>query len=376
MEKIQMVDLKGQYRQIKKEIDQAIQLVIDQAAFINGSAVQEFNTALAGYHQGAYVQSCGNGTDALQIALMALDLEPGAEIITPAFTYFATVEVVLLLGLKPVFVDVDPDTFNLNPELLEAAISPKTGAIVPVHLFGQCADMEPILAIAQKYGIRVIEDNAQSIGGSITYSDGSTHQAGLMGDISCLSFFPSKNLGCYGDGGAVVTKDEALHQKIKAIANHGQYQKYRHEMTGINSRLDTLQAAVLSIKLPHLDHYNQARQKVARAYDEGFGQNSNIKPPFKASRNHHVYHQYTLTLGSHIDRDQLKTALADKGIPSMVYYPIPCHQQEALTRKYPQQQSFPVAEQLSRTVLSLPIHTEMQEDQVAYIIEQVNRLTQ
>ncbi|MBL7705329.1 MAG: DegT/DnrJ/EryC1/StrS family aminotransferase [Taibaiella sp.] len=376
MEKIQMVDLKGQYQRIKTEIDQAIQQVIDQAAFINGAAVQEFNTALSSYHQGAYVQSCGNGTDALQIALMALDLEPGSEIITPAFTYFATVEVVLLLGLKPVFVDVDPHTFNLDPALIEAAITPKTKAIVPVHLFGQCADMEPILAIAKKYDLKVIEDNAQSIGGSITYTDGSTQQAGLMGDISCLSFFPSKNLGCYGDGGAVVIKDEALYKRIKAIANHGQFQKYRHEMTGINSRLDTIQAAILSVKLQHLPQYNQARQAVAKAYDDGFKQNPNIHTPFKAPGTVHVYHQYTLTLAGHIDRDQLKTALADKGIPSMVYYPIPCHQQKALTSKHPQQQSFPVAEQLSRTVLSLPIHTEMQAGQIAYIVEQVNQLTQ
>lgn len=376
MEKIQMVDLKGQYQQIKPDIDQAIQQVIDQTAFINGSAVREFNTTLSTYHQGAYVQSCGNGTDALQIALMALNLEPGAEVITPAFTYFATVEVVLLLGLKPVFVDVNPDTFNMNPALIEAAITPKTKAIVPVHLFGQCADMEPILAIAQKYDLKVIEDNAQSIGGSITYSDGTTRQAGLMGDLSCLSFFPSKNLGCYGDGGAIVTKDETLYQKIKAIANHGQYQKYQHEMTGVNSRLDTIQAAILSVKLPHLPVYNKARQKVAQAYDEGFKQNLNIKTPFKVPGTDHVYHQYTLTLATHIDRDKLKAALADKGIPSMVYYPIPCHQQKALTRIYPQQQSFPVAEQLSRTVLSLPIHTEMQEEQIAYIIDQVNQLTQ
>ena len=376
MEKIQMVDLKGQYRQIKTEIDEAIQSVIDQAAFINGSAVQEFNTALSVYHQGAYVQSCGNGTDALQIALMALDLEPGDEIITPAFTYFATVEVVLLLGLKPVFVDVTPHTFNLDPVLIEAAITPKTKAIIPVHLFGHCADMEPILAIAQKYKLKVIEDNAQSIGGSITYTDGSTQQAGLIGDISCLSFFPSKNLGCYGDGGAVVTKDEVLYKQMKAIANHGQFQKYQHEMTGINSRLDTIQAAILSVKLQRLPQYNQARQAVAKAYDDGFKQNPNIKIPFKAPGTVHVYHQYTLTLAGHIDRDHLKTALTDKGIPSMVYYPIPCHQQKALTRIYPQQQSFPVAEQLSCTVLSLPIHTEMQAEQIAYIIEQVNLLTQ
>lgn len=375
MEKIQMVDLKGQYRQIKTEIDEAIQAVIGQAAFINGAAVQEFNTALSAYHQGAYVQSCGNGTDALQIALMALELEPGDEIITPAFTYFATVEVVLLLGLKPVFVDVDPATFNLDPALLEAAITTKTKAIVPVHLFGQCADMEPILAIAKKYGLKVIEDNAQSIGGTITFTDGTIHQSGLMGDISCLSFFPSKNLGCYGDGGAVVTKDEALYQKIKAIANHGQFQKYHHEMTGINSRLDTIQAAILSVKLQYLSQYNQARQSVAKAYDDGFKQNPNIQIPFKAPGTVHVYHQYTLTLADHIDRDQLKAALADKGIPSMVYYPIPCHQQKALTRIYPQQQSFPVSEQLSRTVLSLPIHTEMQEDQINYIIDQLNALT-
>lgn len=375
MEKIQMVDLKGQYRQIKTEIDEAIQAVIDQAAFINGAAVQEFNTALSAYHQGAYVQSCGNGTDALQIALMALELEPGDEIITPAFTYFATVEVVLLLGLKPVFVDVDPATFNLDPALLEAAITTKTKAIVPVHLFGQCADMEPVLAIAKKYNLKVIEDNAQSIGGTVTFTDGTIHQSGLMGDISCLSFFPSKNLGCYGDGGAVVTKDEALYQKIKAIANHGQFQKYHHEMTGINSRLDTLQAAILSVKLKQLPQYNLARQKVARAYDAGLAHNPNIKTPYKTPGTDHVYHQYTLTLAGPVNRDQLKAELAGKGIPTMVYYPLPCHQQKALTRIYPQQQPFPVSEQLSRTVLSLPIHTEMQEDQLSYIIDQLNALT-
>lgn len=370
-----MVDLKGQYQQIKTDIDQAIQAVIDQAAFINGGAIGAFNTALSAYHQGAYVQSCGNGTDALQIALMALELEPGDEIITPAFTYFATVEVVLLLGLKPVFVDVDPQTFNLDPAQLEAAISSKTRAIVPVHLFGQCADMEAILAIAQKHQLKVIEDNAQSIGGSITCSDGSIRQAGLLGDISCLSFFPSKNLGCYGDGGALLTKDEALYQKIKAIANHGQYQKYHHELVGINSRLDTLQAAILSVKLKQLDQYNQARQQVAAAYDAGFKHNPHIKTPFKTPGTTHVYHQYTLTLSDDMDRDQLKAALADKGIPTMIYYPLPCHRQKALTRIYPEQGHFPVAEHLSRKVLSLPIHTEMPEEQIAYIIEQVNQLT-
>lgn len=376
MNKIQMVDLKGQYQNIKLDIDQAIQNVIDQTAFINGEAVAVFNNALSQYHNGTKALSCGNGTDALQIALMSLNLKPGDEVITPAFTYFATVEVILLLGLRPVFVDVDAATFNIDVTQIENVITAKTKAIVPVHLFGQCANMEHIMQIAQRHQLYVVEDNAQAIGASITFSNGSQHQSGTIGHIGCTSFFPSKNLGCYGDGGALTTKDETLYQRIKSIANHGQGQKYHHSIVGVNSRLDTIQAAILNVKLPLLDQYNKARQAVATQYNKGFETNNKLCIPFVSANSLHVYHQYTLKLDISIDRSQLKSDLAAAGIPSMIYYPLPCHQQQALLLHYPNQQSFPIAEQLAASVLSLPIHTEMSAEQVDYIIEKVNALTE
>lgn len=375
MKLIQMVDLKSQYQNIKGSIDTAIQNVIDETAFINGAAVAQFNTALSDHHKGARAFSCGNGTDALQIALMALDLNSGDEIITPAFTYFATVEVILLLGLRPVFVDVDPETFNIDVAQIAAAITPRTKAILPVHLFGQCANMEALMAVATEHDLYVVEDNAQAIGGSIVFSDGSMHQTGTIGHIGCTSFFPSKNLGCYGDGGALLTKDEQLYQRIKCIANHGQQKKYVHSIVGVNSRLDTIQAAILNVKLPLLDQYNAARIAVAQQYNEGFADNKNLITPFAAKGVYHVYHQYTLQLATHIDRDELRSALSSKGVPSMVYYPIPCHQQRALLAHYPDQRPLPVSEQLARSVISLPIHTELSQEQVNYIIEQVNRAT-
>lgn len=376
MEQIQMVDLKGQYNKIKAEVDNAIQSVITTATFINGPAVKDFQQALSDYHSGSFVQTCGNGTDALQLAMMALELQAGDEIITPAFTYFATVEVLLLLGLKPIFVDVTPDTFNIDVTQIEAAITPNTKAIVPVHLFGQVADMEPIMNIAQKHHLYVVEDNAQSIGGELSFKDGTLKKTGTLGHIACTSFFPSKNLGAYGDGGALITNDDKLFSKIKAIANHGQFKKYYHDVVGLNSRLDTIQAAILKCKLPHLDHYNESRRAVAAAYNNGFENNFNIQIPTVAEGVHHVYHQYTIKLSDDINREELKQKLSSKGIPTMIYYPLPCHQQQALLNIYPEQKQYPVSEHLSKTVLSLPIHTEMSEEQINYIIEQVNLLTQ
>lgn len=377
MNKIQMVDLQAQYLRFKDEIDTAIHSVIDSAAFINGPSVRRFNEALSVYLGGAWVHSCANGTDALQLALMALDLKPGDEIIMPTFTYFATVEVALLLGLRPVFVDVLETTFNINPELIAAAINPRTKAILPVHLFGQPADMQAILSIARQHGLYVVEDNAQAMGAHIRTEDGARLMTGTVGHIGCTSFFPSKNLGCYGDGGAVIAKDEQLYARLKALANHGQKTKYVHDMVGINSRLDTIQAAVLNAKLPHLDGFNSARRALAEVYDEGFAQNANITTPVQADNVYHVFHQYTIKLASHLDRDMLQKALAARDIPTMVYYPIPCHQQQAYLQRYPEGagQSFPVAERLAPSVLSLPMHPEMSAEQAAYIIHHVNELT-
>ncbi len=369
---ITMVDLHGQYLKIKEDVDNAIQSVIQDATFINGSIVNEFEQELSAYHNISFTKSCGNGTDALQIALMSLDLQAGDEIILPAFTYFATVEVVLLLGLKPVFVDVNADSFNIDTSLIELVITPKTKVIIPVHLYGQCADMNAILEIAQKYNLFVIEDNAQSIGGHIKMNDGFIHKTGTIGDIGCTSFFPSKNLGAYGDGGALMTKHEALFQKISMIANHGQKKKYFHEVVGINSRLDSIQAAILNVKLPHLDSYNVARRRVAALYNEGFKNNPKIKIPHVVDGVYHVYHQYTVQLVEGIDRNMVKVALEEEGIPSMVYYPVSCHQQEAFLSQYPLQASlFPESERLAQQSLSLPIHTEMTEELVLYIIDKV-----
>lgn len=367
---LQMVDLKRQYQKIKPEVDAALQRVLESAAFIGGPDVHEFAKELAAYLGVKHVIPCANGTDALQIALMALGLKPGDEVITPSFTYIATVEVVALLGLKPVFVDVDADTFTVNLDAIKNAITPKTKAIIPVHLYGQCADMEPLLALAKEHNIPVIEDNAQAIGGNYTFSDGRTVKTGSMGIIGCTSFFPSKNLGCYGDGGAMFTNDDALAEKLKMIANHGQNVRYYHEMVGCNSRLDTMQAAVLRIKLRHLDEYCDARSAVADYYDRAFAGNDRIVTPFRAAYNKHVFHQYTLQLKG-VDRDAVVSALAEKGIPSMIYYPVPSHKQNMLKSFVDADLELPTTDALNKCVFSLPIHTELTEEELKFITEGV-----
>lgn len=368
--KIDMVDLVGQYEKIKSEVDAAISEVIYSSKFINGPEVKSLQAELEAYLGVKHVIPCANGTDALQIAVMAADLKPGDEVITPNFTFAATVEVVAFLGITPVFVDVDPDTFNMDIKSLEQAITPKTKAIIPVHLFGQCADMEAILAIAKKHDLLVIEDTAQAIGSNYTFSDGSTKKSGTMGQIGTTSFFPSKNLGCYGDGGALFTNDDELAQKCRMIANHGQRVQYSYEMLGINSRLDSLQAAVLRIKLKHLDAYTKARQAVAAYYDKAFAGNPKIKTPGRNPKSDHVFHQYTLTLQG-VDRAKLKEALALKDIPAMIYYPSPLHTQKAYLTERSQSGSFPVTERLCANVISLPMHTELDESTLQYITQTV-----
>jgi UDP-2-acetamido-2-deoxy-ribo-hexuluronate aminotransferase len=360
-QQIQMVDLKSQYLKIKNEIDKSISDVIHSTAFINGAPVQEFATQLEEYLGAKHVIPCANGTDALQIAMMALGLKPGDEIITPSFTYIATVEVVALLGLTPVFVDVDPATFTIEISQLEAAITPKTKAIIPVHLYGHSAKMEEVLAIAKKHNLFVIEDNAQAIGGHYTFADGSKKANGTMGDIGCTSFFPSKNLGCYGDGGAIFTNDDALAKELKMVANHGQSKKYYHDVVGCNSRLDTIQAAVLKIKLAHLDEYCDARRLVAIVYNKAFANHPNIVTPHEADFTHHVYHQYTLQVDN-IDRDALVALLADHGVPSMIYYPVPAHRQKMFNTLNLPETNLPVTDWLTNRVISLPIHTEMDQE--------------
>ncbi|ERM83955.1 hypothetical protein P872_01460 [Rhodonellum psychrophilum GCM71 = DSM 17998] len=370
MSSIQMVDLQSQYTKIKTEIDGAIQEVIDQTGFINGPQVKKFAAELSEYTGASFVIPCANGTDALQIAMMALDFKQGQEVIVPAFTYVATVEVIALLGLKPIFIDVDPDTFQLDINQLEEIISPNTVGIVPVHLYGQCSEMESILSIAKKHGLKVIEDTAQAIGSKYSFSNGKSAQAGTMGDIGTTSFFPSKNLGCFGDGGAIFTNDATLAEKIQTIANHGQKQKYIHETIGVNSRLDTLQASILSVKLKYLDTYSEARQKVAASYDEAFGNVPQIQTPKRVLNSTHVFHQYTLKVKDSL-RDNLKQYLQALGIPSMVYYPIPVHLQKAYQQFAYAEGDFPISERLCEEVISLPIHTEMKEEDQAYIIQSV-----
>jgi dTDP-4-amino-4,6-dideoxygalactose transaminase len=364
---IKMVDLKSQYLNLKKAVDSGLQEVIDQTSFIKGPAVQQFQDELEEYLGVKYVIACANGTDALQIAMMALGLKPGDEVITASFTYVSTAEVIALLGLNPVLVDVNPDTFLIDPGSIEAAITPKTKAIVPVHLFGQCADMEAILNIARRQNLFVIEDTAQAIGASYTFSDGTVKKAGSMGNIGCTSFFPSKNLGCFGDGGAMYTDDEVLAQNIRMIANHGQSIQYHHDIVGVNSRLDTLQAAILRVKLPHLDEYNAKRNQAAAYYDNAFKSVNGIKIPTRATKTNHVFHQYTLQLSDLLNRDELKNYLSEKGIPSMIYYPLPLHKQKAyIDNRYPEGH-FPISEKLCERVLSLPMHTELTIEQLEYI---------
>ncbi len=371
MQNIQMVDVKGQYQKIKTEVDQSVQDVIKSGAFINGPAVKSFQKNLASYLEVDYVIPCGNGTDALQIALMALDLQPGDEVIVPAFTYVATAEVIALLRLTPVMVDVDADTFNLTPEIVEAAITPRTKAVVPVHLFGQSCDMEPIMEVAQKHGLYVVEDNAQAIGADYTFADGSTRKTGTIGHIGCTSFYPSKNLGAFGDGGAIFTRDEQLAKKLRMMANHGQSVRYYHDEIGVNSRLDSIQAAILDIKLKHLDEYAAARQKAAAFYDKAFENVANIRTPKRQPNSTHVFHQYTLLLEG-IDRTEFQRKLKDKGVPSMVYYPVPLYEQKAYSGKFSGGVDFlPVTDRLCKEVVSLPIHTEMTEELLTYISDVV-----
>lgn len=366
---IQMVDLQSQYQRLKDPINQAIQGVLDSTAFIKGPQLVEFESNLAQYLKVKHAIGCANGTDALQIAFMALGLRAGDEVIVPAFTYVATAEVIGLLGLVPVMVDVEEDTFNISIEKLEAAITPKTKAIVPVHLFGQSANMEDVLHIAEKYKLFIVEDNAQALGADYTLQDGSKVKTGTIGHIGCTSFFPSKNLGCFGDGGALFTNDSDLADKIKMIANHGQKKKYYHSVLGVNSRLDTLQAAILNVKLPHLDDFAKRRQTVAHKYNDAFGDISGIECPKVAPFTNHVYHQYTLKVMDG-KRDEMQAYLNEYGIPSMIYYPLPLYKQDAF-KEFFTSGSLEITEKLCNSVLSLPIHTEMNESEQYYIIEKV-----
>lgn len=373
MRKIQMVDLQTQYQRLKQDIDAGIQEVIESAAFIKGPKVAEFQAHLEAYTGAKHVIPVGNGTDALQIALMGLGLKPGDEVITPTFTFIATAEVVALLGLTPVVVDVDWDTMNIDVEAVRRAITPKTKAIVPVHLFGQCAPMEEIMQLAEKYHLYVVEDACQAIGAQYTFSDGPIKQAGTIGHIGCTSFFPSKNLGCYGDGGAVFTNDDALANKMRAIANHGCHIRYYHDEVGVNSRLDSIQAAVLDAKLPHLNEFICARQRAAAFYDNAFANNAKLLLPGRQAHSTHVFHQYTLRIIG-ANRDELRKNLAERGIPTMIYYPVPLHQQKAYLDPRYKDGDFPVAERLAACVLSLPMHTELDEEQLSYITSNVIEL--
>lgn len=368
--KIEMVDLKGQYAKIQAEIDAAVLKTIRDASFINGPEVATFTKNLSAYLDGAHVIPCANGTDALQVAMMALGLEPGDEVIVPSFTYVATAEVIGLLQLKPVMVDVDPIHFNITKANIEQAIGPKTKAIVPVHLFGQCADMEPILALAKEKGLYVIEDTAQAIGAVYTFSDGTQKQAGTMGHIGCTSFFPSKNLGCYGDGGAIYTHDPILAERIKMVANHGQVKKYVHKYIGVNSRLDTIQAAILDIKLKYLDQYSAARRAAADRYDSLLSGIHGLQTPVRAKNSTHVFHQYTMVIDNG-KRDALKQHLEAAGIPAMVYYPVPLNEQEAFRTIGAVVGSLNETERLCASVLSLPMHTELTEEQQVFITDTV-----
>lgn len=370
MRPLQMVDTKTQYHKIKKEVDAAVLAVMESSQFIGGAAVSSFAENLAKYNGSKHAIPCANGTDALQIAMMALGLEPGDEVITPSFTYIATVEVAALLRIKPIFVEVDKKTFCIDPVAIEKAITPKTKAIVPVHLYGHAANMEAIMKIAEKHKLYVIEDNAQAIGNDYTFSDGAVKKTGAIGHIGCTSFYPSKNLGAYGDGGAMFTDDDALAEKMRMIASHGQSKRYYHDVVGCNSRLDAMQAAILNIKLTHLDEYIAARIKAADYYDRAFAGNKKIEVPYRDKNNKHVFHQYTLILHD-TDRDALHKFLADKGVPSMIYYPVPAHRQKMFDAFGGSNYQLADTDWLTERVISLPIHTELDEEQQQYIVSQV-----
>ncbi|MFC4263807.1 DegT/DnrJ/EryC1/StrS family aminotransferase [Ferruginibacter yonginensis] len=370
MKQLQMVDTKSQYLKIKTEVDAAVIAVMESSRFIGGDVVNGFANNLGTYHQSKHVIPCANGTDALQIAMMALGLQPGDEVITPSFTYIATVEVAALLRIKPVFVEVDQKTFCIDPIAVEKAITPKTKAIVPVHLYGHAADMEAIMKIAAKHNLFVIEDNAQGIGNDYTFSDGTVKKTGSIGHIGCTSFYPSKNLGAFGDGGAIFTNDDALAVQLKMIASHGQSRQYYHDVVGCNSRLDAMQAAILDIKLKHLDEYIAARRKAADFYDKAFANNPKIEVPFRATNNNHVFHQYTLILHD-TDRDALNKYLAEHDIPSMIYYPVPAHKQKMFDIFEDNHYELPITDWLTKRVISLPMHTELDEEQQTFIAQHV-----
>ncbi|MDY0780752.1 DegT/DnrJ/EryC1/StrS family aminotransferase [Tenacibaculum sp. IB213877] len=371
MKKIQMVDLQGQYQKIKEVVDTSIQEVLNSSAYINGPYVHEFQADLEKYLGVKHVIPCANGTDALQIAMMGLGLEQGDEVITADFTFAATVEVIGLLKLTPVLVDVEPDTFNIDIKALKKAITPKTKAIVPVHLFGQCANMEAILEIAKEHDLYVIEDNAQAIGADYTFSNGTKKKAGTMGNVGTTSFFPSKNLGCYGDGGAIFTNDDELAHTLRGMVNHGMYKRYYHDVVGVNSRLDSIQAAVLKAKLPLLDEYCDARRKAAAYYSDAFANNKHIITPKISDFTTHVFHQYTLQITNE-KRDALHQHLLDNGIPNAIYYPVPLHKQKAYTDERYNEDDFKVTNQLVNTVISLPMHTELDDEQLEFITKTVN----
>ena len=378
MKKIQMVDLKGQYEVIKDTVNNSVIEVIESTAFINGPKVHEFQKNLEHYLGVKHVIPCANGTDALQIAMMGLGLKPGDEVITADFTFAATVEVIALLGLTPVLVDVNPETFNIDVQAIKKAITPKTKAIVPVHLFGQCANMDAIMAIANEHNLYVIEDNAQAIGATYTSSDGTKHKAGTIGHVASTSFFPSKNLGCYGDGGAIFTNDDDLAHRLRGIVNHGMYRRYYHDVVGVNSRLDSIQAAILNTKLQYLDQYNKARQNAAIKYNEAFKNEANIITPVAnkacqgicSSCDCHVFHQYTLKV-KNINRDDLVQFLNDNNIPCGIYYPVPLHKQKAYEDKRYNEDDFKVTNQLIKEVISLPMHTELDDEQINYITSKI-----
>ena len=370
MKEIRMVDLHTQYLNIKTDVDEAIQRVIDSTAFIKGKDVAQFQEELNAYMGAKHTIACGNGTDALLVAMMALDLNPGDEVITTPFTFISTIEVIKLLKLKPILVDVKEDTFNLDPSLIEAAITEKTRAIAPVHLFGQCAHMEAILDIAKQHNLYVIEDTAQAIGADYISNEGIKQKAGTLGDIGTTSFFPSKNLGCYGDGGALFTNDDALGEKLKALVNHGMKQRYYYDYVGVNSRLDTMQAAILRVKLKQLEDYHHARQRAADYYDAALSGIKGLEVPVRSQFSTHVFHQYTLQVPAE-SRDELKSWLQGKSIPAMIYYPVPLHVQHAYGDLGYKNGDLPVAENLCTRVLSLPMHTELEEDQLAYITNQI-----
>lgn len=369
-----MVDLQTQYQALKGEIDANMQEVIQAAAFIKGPQVTLFQERLQDFLQVRHVIPVGNGTDALQIALMSLGLQEGDEVITPTFTFIATAEVAALLHFTPVVVDVDWDTFNISVEAVKKAITPRTKAIVPVHLFGQCAHMEPLLQLAKEHNLYVVEDACQAINADYIFANGERKKAGCIGDIGCTSFFPSKNLGCYGDGGAIFTNNDALAERMRALANHGMVVRYHHDYIGVNSRLDSLQAAVLNAKLPHLEDYTLRRQQAAQYYDQAFASNPHLLVPGRVPYSTHVFHQYTLRCVG-VDRDALRAGLAEQGIPAMVYYPVPLHRQKAYQYIEYDAKDYEVADKLASSVISLPMHTELNEEQLAYITQTVNALT-